>query len=98
MAVVEFALRSKAEDDLEVIYLYSLENWGAVQAEEYIQLLDRAFQQLVENPNIGTSCDFVRDGLKMYPVQSHSVFYRIKGNKVVIVRVLHKSMLAGKHI
>lgn len=48
-----YTLRQLAQNDLEGIWLYSLQEWGVVQADKYIRALVSRFSWLSENPQIG---------------------------------------------
>jgi toxin ParE1/3/4 len=41
---------------------------------------------------MGRNCDHIKTGYFSHPVGRHLVFYRIYGETVVIVRILHQSM------
>jgi len=48
---------------------------------------------LSENPDIGKSCDEIRDGYRKFPQGSHVIFYKQMGSQeILIIRILHKSM------
>ena len=68
---------------------YSLEQWGDERATDYISALNRAFQTLRDNPHLGAAKDGLYPGLRAFPVERHILYYRIKGDLIEIVRVLH---------
>lgn len=92
MADKTFRLRPKADDDLVAIYQFTVLQWGARQAEDYIRELNLAFQTLAENNRIGRDCDHVRSELRAHTVGSHVIFYKPTVYGAAVVRVLHKSM------
>jgi len=55
-------LRQLAQNDLEEIWLYSLQEWGIDQADKYIRALVSRFAWLSENPNIGKRRDDIKQG------------------------------------
>ena len=83
----------KAHADLISIGRFTAKEWGISQRNNYLKQLDNCFQQLAENPELGTACDYIAKGYRKFPQGSHIVFYRqsIKG-VVQIIRVLHKTM------
>lgn len=89
---MRFQLTNKASGDLKCIAAYTQMTWGLEQRNEYLSLLDKAFRMIVENSGIGRNCDHIREGYFSLPVGKHLVFYRVEGDTVIIVRVLHQSM------
>jgi toxin ParE1/3/4 len=48
---------------------------------------------LARKPNLGISCDYIRDGYKKSPQGSHIIFYKYNApTNILVVRILHKSM------
>ena len=44
------------------------------------------------NPEIGTSCNYIRLGYRQYQINHHFVFYRLDSKKIYIIRILHQKM------
>ena len=82
---------------MEVVWLYSLKQWGAQQTERYIDDLTEAFGFLAESPKAGTACDNIRRGYRKYPVIRHVVYYRERAYGIEVIRVLHDRMLATRY-
>ena len=91
-------LKPKAEQDLEDIFIYSFRQFGEAKAEKYIQGLNEAFSKIAKSPELGRKCDEISPNLQALFVVSHVVFYKVKGAKLTIIRVLHQSMDFQKHI
>ncbi|QOL25947.1 type II toxin-antitoxin system RelE/ParE family toxin [Thalassotalea sp. LPB0316] len=88
-----FELSVKAKSDLIKIAKYTQLTWGTKQRNDYLKLLDNAFHQLAEEPMLGTSCDYIREGYRKHPQGSHIIYYKeFRENQILIVRILHKSM------
>ena len=47
---------------------------------------------LAASPLIGQACDEIRPGYRKHPVGSHMLFYVIREQAVVVLRVLHQQM------
>jgi toxin ParE1/3/4 len=94
----KFYVRKTADKDLEVIFIYSVENFGMKRAEEYIYDIIAAFQNLADNFKQGRDCSHVRPNLYAWNVVSHVIFYKPTKDGVSIYRVLHKSMDYKKHM
>lgn len=91
MASKRYRLRPQAYADLEEIYVYSFENFGEARAIEYVHHLEKGFESLLINPQLGTARDDISNGLRALRVQSHFAFYRIADDEIIVVRVLHTS-------
>ena len=91
-------LSPKAERDIEQILRYTEETWGEAQAVVYHQLLDDALRRLLEGPGEGRgSADMPKTPLAL-PVGSHVVVYRVQGDTIGVVRVLHQRMSLPLHV
>lgn len=93
-----YRLSSKAAADLDGIYEYTILNVGLEQARIYLSGLHERFQALADNPKLGRTATELSPGLRRFVHESHVVFYMAKDNGVRIVRVLHQSMDAERHI
>ena len=96
--MASFLLRPEAVCDLEEIWNYTIRAWDAEQAESYLRLLNRGFEKLVNDPELGSSCDWLREGYRKLLVGRHVVFFRLRGEDIDIVRVLHQSMDFDRHL
>lgn len=84
-----FELTRPAIEDIKNIDNYSMSKWGVMQADEYLDGLDKKMQLLATTPEIGIAT--YKDLLKSYYKQ-HVIFYLQKNDSIIIVRVLHKNM------
>ena len=83
----------KAHADLREIARYTVERWGAEQAEVYIAALKMSFQIVVQAPRMGRLCDAVSSGLRRHEQGKHVVFYRTVPGGIHVVRVLHQQIM-----
>jgi toxin ParE1/3/4 len=84
-----WTLRPAADADLSDIWQRSAERWGVGQAERYIDGLFAVFDLLAEYPELARERpDFVPP-VRVHPVGSHLVIYRVEDLTVEIIRVLH---------
>lgn len=91
--MIAFQLSKEAKNDLRSIAIFTENRWGKVQRNLYVKQLDDAFLMLAQNPNLGISCDYIRDSYRKFPQGSHIIFYKCDANStILIVRILHKSM------
>lgn len=96
--MAEYRLTPAAERDLEGIWLYTRQQWGAAQADRYIDLLTEAFEVLAKAPKSAPACDHIRAGYRHRGVERHVLYFKIAPYGVVIVRVLHERMDAPRHL
>jgi len=88
-----FKVSGKAKTDLIKIAKYTQLTWGKAQRNDYLKLMDGAFHQLANEPLLGVSCNYIREGYRKRPKGSHVIYYNEhKANQILIVRILHKSM------
>jgi toxin ParE1/3/4 len=92
----QYRISPKATDDLEAIWLFSLQTWGLKQTETYIDAITSTFDFLAANPKIGPSCDHIRTGYRRHPIRRHMIYYRLTPDGIDIMRILHDRMQA-KH-
>lgn len=96
--MAEFRLTPAAGHDLEEIWVHTLRQWGAEQANHYIDTLTAAFSKLARSPKTAPSCDHIRPGYRRRSVERHMVYFRITAYGIVIVRILHDRMDAPRHL
>ncbi|GAB3366675.1 type II toxin-antitoxin system RelE/ParE family toxin [Arachidicoccus ginsenosidivorans] len=89
-----FKLSKEAANDLENIWLYTLENWSIEQADRYFNLLMDEIEYLTEKPYSGKDSSRIRKGYFRSKVKSHFIFYKISKNadEIEIIRILHQRM------
>lgn len=78
-----------ADRDLENIFDYTCSEHGVDQATNYVSSFDEVFQSLTSYPEIGRTRPEIRKGLHSVVTGYHIVFYRILGDRIRIVRILH---------
>ncbi|MGM0423010.1 MAG: type II toxin-antitoxin system RelE/ParE family toxin [Pseudomonadota bacterium] len=93
-----FQLSQKAVQDLYEIGQYTQEHWGKDQRIAYFDRMNRAFSRLAKTPERGRSAQHIRAGYHCYPVEKHIIFYQIKDDTILIIRILHQSMDLPRHL
>lgn len=97
--MAEYRLSKSAENDLAEIADYTIATFGIEQSRRYRDGLNTCFQNLADNPKLGRSASLdLAPELRRYEYQSHVVFYMPELRDILIVRVLHKSMDAPRHL
>lgn len=94
----ELRIRPRAVADLEEIWLYTLERWGAAQADRYLRNINDALGQLRTNPESGRPAETIRAGYRSLHVGRHLVFYAFDDEVISVRRVLHDQMDFWRHV
>lgn len=92
-----YYIRQLAADDLERIWLYSFEQWGGSQADDYIRSLLSRFTWIAEQPHIGKCRDDIKPGYYCFPEGQHLIFYTVGKNGIDIIGIPHQSMDIADH-
>ena len=82
-------LAPRARRDIRSIRLFGLQQWGQERADSYHEALTRGLQLLRDNPRLGPARDDLRPGLRGLRVEQHRILYRIEGDTVVVLRIVH---------
>ena len=85
------------EEDLEDIWLYTLDTWSRDQADRYYYSILDAVEQLAAGNLVGRD-EPVREGYFKHPVGRHFIYYLKGHEEIIIMRVLHQMMDAKRHI
>jgi toxin ParE1/3/4 len=89
----KYIIRRKATEDIEQIWLYTYFHWSENQADKYYCLLIEKIEFIARNVNIGRDIDYIKEGYRCYPVESHIIFYKISDNETItVIRILHQNM------
>ena len=95
--LAECRLSPEAERDLENIWVYTYDKWGLAQANNYIDKFSTAFDQIVNNPQLGTKYDHIRKNYRRLPIANHIVYYRLTEYGISVIRILHQRMSPMRH-
>ena len=96
--MLRLSVTPKAESDLSGIWLYTCGEWGADQADKYLDQLEAGMKQLLVHPLLGVDYAHVLPGYRRLHVEHHLVFYQVVEPEVIIVRVLHEDMDAPQRL
>ena len=88
--VSRYRLRPRARDDLEAIWLYTAEQWSIDQAEHYIRQLTAGIDLLADQPKIARERAELIPLVRIHPVVSHIIVYRIEPDYIDIIRIRHR--------
>ena len=78
--------------------MYTGEEWGADQADDYLDQLEAGMRSLIQCPLLGTDYVPVLAGYRRLQLEHHAVFYRVLEAEVLVVRVLHEYLDAPERL
>jgi toxin ParE1/3/4 len=88
-----YLLSKKAGDDLDKIWIYTLENWSLEQADRYYNLIVDEIEYLISDFESGKDFGHVKEGYRGAKVKSHIIFYKKNNQGIIeIIRILHQMM------
>lgn len=89
-----YRLSPAARHDLDDIWTFTRDNWGAEQARQYVRSIRDACEALAQGTKRGRCIDHVRAGYFGLAVGSHVLFYRLEKQteRPVVIRILHQRM------
>ncbi len=91
------AFSPAAEADLDAIWDYSDDHWGAEQADRYIDDIVAVCMALATGAKRGRVVDVRPDYLK-HAAGSHMIYFRVMADRVEVNRVLHVRQDVGRHL
>ncbi|WP_298652446.1 type II toxin-antitoxin system RelE/ParE family toxin [uncultured Proteiniphilum sp.] len=91
---MKFEISEKAFEDIENIWLYTVETWSVEQADRYYNLIFDEIEYIIRNPLSGKDFSRIRKNYRCSKVKSHLIFYKYRKSEeiVEIIRILHQSM------
>lgn len=98
MPIHQLVIAPAAKADLKEIYQYGLRQWGQAQSDSYLENLKDHFWSLTEQPLMGVERPELLPGLRILPIESHALFYRVTTDTVEIIRVLHGRQDPQRHL
>lgn len=91
-------LTKDARADLSAIRRYTIKQFGQRQYDIYRARLETGLQNLRQHPELGFSVDELAPGYRCFAVQFHRMFYRVDGDTIYVVAVLHESQLPQRYL
>ena len=91
--MAKFYLSNKAIEDIDAIWLYTLDAWSESQADDYYHDLVSACQHIADHPAyLDKEYSEILSGLYCHRCRKHLIFYILIDDGVEIVRILHERM------
>ena len=91
-------LSPKAKSDLSEIWDYTLAEWGVDQAEKYVRDLWETMRQQASEFSTSIDISDVRSGYRKVISGSHVIFFKLTGDGIDVVRILHQRMDFERHL
>lgn len=82
----------QAQRDLREIRSYTLQSWGADQADTYLGRIEGVFCRLLDNPEIGRERNDVKTGYRSIVIEKHVLFYKIEKSEIHTLGIPHSRM------
>lgn len=92
-----YRLSPLAEKDLEEIWLYTLREWSADQADKYYRTIIAAIEGLVSGRNIPLRTDIL-PGYFKFKVGRHVIYFKRTQDYLDVIRILHGRMDVESHL
>ena len=93
-----YRLSPLAQHDLEEIWLYTFHQWSSVQADSYVSDILAACDGLLAGEKIDLNANEIRAGYAKYFCGSHTIYYKISGEYLDVIRILHQSRNVDAHL
>ena len=92
-----YRLSPLAEQDLEDIWLYTLHEWSADQADRYYHSIIAAIEGLLARRHIPQPTDILPDYWK-FKVGRHVIYFKEHDDYLDVIRILHVRMDVENHL
>lgn len=94
---MRYKLSNEAKMDLAHLYWYGVDEFGDLQADRYYEALFQRFDEIAETPYKYQLVDHIREGYRRSVCGVDSIYYRLNGDVVEIMRVLGRQE-ADRHL
>jgi toxin ParE1/3/4 len=95
--MTKYILTDEAMAHINNIRDYTRNRWGKQQVRQYLSSLRESLNQLSENPLMG-ALRFKEENIYSFSCASHTVYYTIQKECIVILAILHQSMTPEIHL
>ncbi|MCP5441600.1 MAG: type II toxin-antitoxin system RelE/ParE family toxin [Chromatiaceae bacterium] len=86
--MASYHLSREALEDLDQLYEFGILTFGLRQADVYFDGIVDRFQEMADRPELYPEVDHIRQGYRRSVYKSHSIYYQISLDDIVIVRIL----------
>lgn len=82
----------QALDDLDAIWQYTLETWGAAQAVAYVERLEQRCKTIAEDEALPVKSVATKAGKCLMVRHDHHRIFFYRNGTMVVLAILHESM------
>lgn len=86
--MASYRLSLLAEEDARRIYSFGIERFGLRKADSYFEGLFAQFDDIADAPLMYPAVDEIRTGYRRCLYGTHTIYYRLQGDVVQIMRIL----------
>ena len=86
--MANYRISNSAQDDLQRIWRWGLEQFGEAQADAYFNKLIERFEVLAAQPYLAPAIDDILTGYRRSVCGADSIYYRINHDFIEIMAVL----------
>ena len=87
-----------AISDLRSIRDYTLETWGEIREQEYLNELWKKFDEILSDPQRWRFRNDLFPGCQIAAQGKHVILFRIDAEALQVVRILHSAMDSRRHL
>jgi toxin ParE1/3/4 len=87
-----YRLTSEAASDIKGILDYTLDRWGAEQAEKYVLQVEQCLNDLVSGRRSGKPFGDALPEIQILRCEHHYIFYASQDDQLAVLAILHEAM------
>jgi plasmid stabilization system protein ParE len=87
-----YRLTSEAASDIKGILDYTLDRWGAEQADKYVLQIEQCLHDLVSGRRSGRPFGDSLAEIQVFHCEHHYIFYATQDDLLAVVAILHEAM------
>ena len=94
-----YVVTRKFKESRMAIYEYSLDTFGYLQAERYLQKIDKSLDKLPDSYTANPECRFIATKSRKYRniiLDAHLIIYRISSERIEVLDIIHSASSIGK--
>lgn len=91
----KYRISNRAREDLIAIAQYGDDRYGVQASDEYRDKLIKRFEIIAEKPLRYPPVDYIREGYRRCVCGVNSIYFRIDGDEIEIMRILGRQSLAA---
>ena len=85
-------------EDLRSISAHTLERWGQKQEVVYLRGLWKLLERIRSQPGAFRRREEIASGCQSAVYASHIIFFRVQGQTIQVMRILHHAMDLRSHL